>query len=134
MKPNQSDYSYKPQSKEARVVLARAVSRLFANWQLSAADRLALLGLSEDNRTALARYERGEPLAASRDLLDRAGHLLGIHKSLQLLYPQNPDVVKNWMTSANRKFHGDTPVDIVRRFGFPGLVMVRGMLDAMRGR
>lgn len=116
------------------MVLARAVSRLFNNWQLSAADRLALLGLSEDNRTALTRYERGEPLAASRDLLDRAGHLLGIHKSLKLLYPKNPEMVQTWMTAANRKFHGETPIQIVRRFGFPGLVMVRGMLDAMRGR
>jgi hypothetical protein len=130
----QLKHGYNPQSREARIVLARAVSRLFMHWQLSTADRLALLGLSEANRAALGRYERGQPLAASRDLLDRAGHLLGIHKSLKLLYPQNPEVVQMWMTSANRKFHGETPAEVVRRFGLPGLVMVRGTLDTMRGR
>ncbi len=130
----QRAHSQSLESRDKRIVLARAVSRLFENWQLPATDRLALLGLSEANRSALGRYERGQPLAASRDLLDRVGHLLGIHKSLKLLYPQNPEIIKRWMTSANRKFHGDTPAQIVRRFGLPGLVMVRGMLDAMRGR
>ncbi|HLQ27376.1 MAG TPA: MbcA/ParS/Xre antitoxin family protein [Acidiferrobacterales bacterium] len=136
MKPPQHGHGHNPQSRERkrRVVLARAVSRLFDSWQLSAAYKLALLGLSAANRAALARYDRGEPLAASRDLLDRAGHLLGIHKSLKLLYPRNPEVVRRWMTSANQKFHGETPVEVVSRFGFPGLVMVRGVLDAMRGR
>jgi hypothetical protein len=127
------ELAYNRQDRETRVVLAKAVSRLFGSWELSAADRLALLGLSEANRSALARYERGEPLAASRDLLDRVGHLLGIHKSLKLLYPKNPNLVKQWMTSRSAKFHGETPTEVARRFGLPGLVMVRGMLDAMRG-
>ena len=134
VKPREKPTLYNPQNRESRVVLAKAVSRLFENWKLSAADRLALLGLSETNRSALARYEHGEPLAASRDLLDRAGHLLGIHKSLKLLYPQNPELVRSWMTSRNKKFSEATPTEVARRFGLPGLVMVRGTLDAMRGR
>src|SRR5688572_17215178 len=85
--------------REKRVVLARAISRLFDLWRLGPSDRLLLLGLSESNRSALGRYERGEPLAASRDLLDRVGHLLGIHKSLKLLFPRNRDIVENWMTA-----------------------------------
>lgn len=134
VKPREKPTLYNPQNRESRVVLAKAISRLFESWKLSAADRLALLGLSETNRSALARYEHGEPLAASRDLLDRAGHLLGIHKSLKLLYPQNPELVRIWMTSRNKKFSGATPTEVARRFGLPGLVMVRGTLDAMRGR
>jgi hypothetical protein len=122
-----------PSDREARIILARAVSRLLELWQLSTADRLALLGLSESNRIALQRYAAGAPLAASRDLLDRAGHLLGIHKSLKLLFPHNADIERGWMSSHNEKFAGETPVAVVRRFGLPGLVMVRGTLDAMRG-
>jgi hypothetical protein len=125
---------YDAGSQKTRSVLATAISNLFERWDLSAADRLALLGLSENNRAALTRYARGEPLGHNRDLLDRAGHLLGIYKSLQLLYPQNPEIVMRWMSSANRKFHDNTPVEVVRRFGLPGLTMVRGTLDAMRGR
>jgi hypothetical protein len=134
MKLQETEVGYDSRSQKTRIVLARAVSRIFDLWELGAADRLTLLGLSEGNRSALARYARGEPLAASRDLLDRAGHLLGIHKSLKLLYPRNPEIVKLWMTSANRKFHGASPVEVVGRFGLSGLTMVRGTLDAMRGR
>jgi hypothetical protein len=119
--------------REARIVLAGAISRLLERWSLSTADRLALLGLSESNRIALQRYASGAPLAASRDLLDRAGHLLGIHKSLKLLFPRNEEIERGWMSSPNLKFGGESPVGIVRCFGLPGLVMVRGTLDAMRG-
>ena len=134
MKPQETEVAYDSRSQKTRVVLARAVSRIFNIWEVGAAEQLVLLGLSPGNRSALARYARGEPFAASRDLLDRAGHLLGIYKSLKLLYPRNPEIVKLWMTSANRKFHGGTPVEVVSRFGLPGLTMVRGTLDAMRGR
>lgn len=119
--------------KDKRVVLAVAVSRLFDRWSLGTADRLALLGLSEENRAALQRYAKGEALAANRDLTDRVGHLLGIHKSLKLLYPKNEEIAFGWMSSPNTKFGGSTPIAIVRRFGLPGLALVRGTLDAMRG-
>lgn len=122
-----------PAKRHERVVLAQTLMRLFDLWALPASDRLTLLGLSAENRTALQRYARGEPLAASRDLLDRGGHLLGIHKSLKLLYPRNEEIVRGWMSSANERFGGGTPIEAVRRFGLPGLVMVRGTLDVMRG-
>jgi hypothetical protein len=128
-----SHFSTSGRSRDDRVVLARAVTKLFALWGLPAADQLTLLGLSESNRIALQRYARGEALAANRDLLERVGHLLGIHKALKLLYPHNEDIVRGWMSSPNAKFDGATPVDVVRRFGFAGLLMVRGTLDRMRG-
>jgi len=123
-----------PHKREERVILARAIMRLFDLWELGAADRLTLLGLSEGNRTALQRYTQGEPLASSRDLLDRAGHLLGIHKSLKLLYPRNEELVRQWISAPNTRFGGHTPVEVVRRYGLPGLAIVRGTLDIMRGQ
>jgi Protein of unknown function (DUF2384) len=120
-------------TRDERVVLARAVTKLFELWQLTAADQLMLLGLNESNRIALQRYAKGEALAANRDLLERVGHLLGIHKALKLLYPHNPEIVGGWMSSPNALFDGAPPVDIARRFGFAGLLMVRGTLDRMRG-
>jgi hypothetical protein len=116
------------------VVLARAVSRLFDEWNLPARDRAALLGLSETNRSTLAGYAQGRPLAPNRDLLDRAGHLLGIYKNLQILYDRNPEIRRGWMQARNRAFDGHTPVEVVRDKGLLGLTMVRTALDAMRGR
>lgn len=120
-------------TRDERVILARAAIKLFELWNLSAADQLMLLGLNESNRIALQRYAKGEALAANRDLLERVGHLLGIHKTLKLLYPRNAAIVHGWMSAPNTKFDGATPIGVVRRFGFAGLLMVRGTLDLMRG-
>ena len=136
MRRPKAEPKHKPQSKdrEKRVVLAKAVARLFEQWELNSADSLALLGFSESNRIALQRYKEGEPLAPNRDLLDRVGHLLAIYKSLKLLYPKNKEISQRWMISANRKFAGSAPIEVARRFGLPGLVMIRGTLDTMRGQ
>ena len=120
-------------NRDERIVLARAVTKLFELWKLPSADQLMLLGLNESNRIALQRYAKGEALAANRDLLERVGHLLGIHKSLKLLYPHNPEIVTGWIASPTSTFDGATPIEIARRFGFAGLLMVRGVLDRMRG-
>src|SRR5262245_17046550 len=119
-------------TRDARERLARLVTRLFELWQLSTTEQAALLGLSADNRSTLARYRKGDPLADSRDLLDRAGHLLGIHKSLRILFPQDRDLAYRWMTTANRRL-GARPVDVVMQRGFEGLLAVRRFLDFERG-
>ena len=108
------------------------VSRLLEHWQLPAAEQAELLGLSAGNRSTLARYRRGEPLADSRDLLDRAGHLLGIHKSLRILFPHDRDLAYRWMSTPNRLL-GARPVDIVIQYGFEGLLSIRRYLDHERG-
>lgn len=118
---------------EDRGALARMVMQLFEHWQLSTEDQAALLGIAAGNRAALARYRKGEPIGTSRDQYERVGHLLGIHKSLRLLFPQNRELAYRWMTTRNRAFDNLTPVEVIREWGFAGLLMVRGYLDRARG-
>lgn len=116
-----------------RGALAKMVMRLFEHWKLSSDDQLALLGLAPGNRAALNRYRKGEPLAPSRDLQERVGHLLGIHKNLRLLFPHDRDLAYAWMDTRNRAFDGRTPAEAIREWGFAGLLMVRAYLDRARG-
>jgi len=116
-----------------RSELAKMVITLFTRWQLSTEDQLSLLGLSTTNRGALTRYRKGEPLASNRDLLERVGILLGIHKSLRLLFPRNRELAYTWMTQGNRAFDGMTPAESIKKWGFTGLLMVRAYLDKARG-
>jgi len=122
-----------PRSREGRVALAGMVMRLFDHWDVSAQDQAALLGLSEGSRTTLARYKKGDPLADNRDLLDRVGNLLSIHRSLRILFPKNRELVYRWPTSPNKAFNGRSPVDVIRDEGFLGLLTVRRYLDMQRG-
>ncbi len=117
-----------------RGAIAKMVMKLFEHWQLSTEEQLEMLGLSPENRAALSRYRKGEPISTSRDALERASHLLGIHKNLRLLFPHNRDLAYGWMRTRNRSFDGLTPAEAVRKFGFAGLLMVRAYLDRARGQ
>lgn len=119
-------------SKE-RSALARMVMHVFRRWRLSNEEQFSMLGLTPSNQAVLNRYRRGKPLGSNRDLLDRAGHIIAIHKSLRLIFPQNRDAAYSWMTRRNLAFKGITPVELVKNYGFTGLLMVRAYLDRQCG-
>jgi len=120
-------------SRQARARLAAMVTRLLEHWRLTAAEQAQVLGQSAGSRSTLARYRDGEPLADNRDLLDRAGHLLGIHSSLRLLFPHDRDLAYRWITQPNQRF-GARPVDLIIEKGFEGLLAVRRYLEFQRGQ
>jgi len=113
--------------------LARMVVSLFDHWQVSASDQASLLGLSPDSRATVARYRKGEPLADNTDLLARAGHLLGIHKALRIMFPHDRDLAYRWVSAPNSRFGSRAPLEIMKQ-GFEGLLAVRRYLDFERGR
>ncbi len=116
-----------------RGALAKMVMTLLDHWKLSTEDQAALLGIASSNRAALSNYRSGKPIGTSRDQYERVGHLLGIHKNLRLLFPQNLDLAYRWMSTRNKAFDNLTPVEVVKEWGFAGLLMVRGYLDRARG-
>ena len=116
-----------------RGALAKMVMTLFDHWKLTTEDQAALLGIAVNNRAALTRYRKGEPIGTSRDQYERVGHLLGIHKNLRLLFPQNRDLAYRWMSTRNKAFDNLTPAEVIKEWGFAGLLMVRSYLDRARG-
>ena len=121
-------------TRASRERLARVVAQLLELWKLSAVDQATLLGLSANSRSTIARYRRGEPLADSPDLIARAGHLLGIHKALRIIFPHDRDLAYRWVSAPNRRFGGEPPLAIMRRHGYEGILAVRRYLDFERGR
>lgn len=121
-------------SRASRERLARMVVQLLERWRVSAVDQATLLGLSTNSRSTVARYRRGEPLADSPDLLARAGHLLGIHKALRIIFPHDLELAYRWVSAPNRRFGGEPPLAIMRRHGYEGILAVRRYLDFERGR
>lgn len=119
--------------RENRERLARMVVKLFDHWQLSAPDQASLLGLSPASRATVARYRNGEPLADNADLLARAGHLLGVHKALRILFPHDRDLSYRWVSTPNRRFGDRKPLEILKQ-GYEGILAVRRYLDFERGR
>lgn len=120
-------------SRQSRERLAHMVVTLLDHWQLAPNDQALLLGLSAQSRSTVARYRRGEPLADNADLLARAGHLLGIHKALRILFPHDLDLAYRWVAAPNARF-GTTPLELMKRHGYEGILAVRRYLDFERGR
>lgn len=120
-------------SEESRGALSKMVIRLFRLWNLSTADQLDLLGLSPKSRAMLARYGKGEALPGTRDVLDRVGWLLAIHKALRLLYPQNEDIRHSWVSRRNTAFNNLSPLTVMKEQGIIGIAKVARYLDHYRG-
>ncbi len=92
-----------------------------------------LIVLPRINRATLSNCRDGKPIDNSRDQYGRVGHLLGIHKNLRLLFPQNRDLACRWITARNKASENLTPVEVVNEWGFAGLLMLRSYLDRARG-
>ncbi len=121
------------ESGEARKKLALMVTRLFELWNITTADQLELLGLSRTSRAQISKYRSGGAVPSSRDMLDRIGWLLAIHKSLRLLYPHNENIRYTWIKRRNRILDDQRPLDIMKYQGLIGVARVARYLDFLRG-
>ncbi len=122
------------ESADSRKGLATLVIKLFQLWELSTSDQLDLLGLSPKSRAMLSKYARGEALPATRDMFDRVGWLLAIHKALRLLYPRNEDIRYSWVNRRNAAFDNLAPLEVMKEQGIIGIARVARYLDFYRGR
>lgn len=120
-------------TEESRKSLAVLVLRLFERWNLSTDQQLNLLGMRPASRAVLGKYRKGAPLPPSRDVIDRVGWLLGVHKSLRLLYPKNENIRYTWISRRNEAFKNRAPIEIMTEEGLLGVAKVARYLNHIRG-
>ncbi|ABE37271.1 conserved hypothetical protein [Rhodopseudomonas palustris BisB5] len=97
-------------------------------WRLSAEEQIVLLG-SPGRSTFFKWKKEGATLPA--DTRERLSHILGIWKSLRILFTQD-DRGEAWIRAKNRYFDGASAIDVMLE-GMVGLIRVRRYLDAQRG-
>ncbi len=121
---------------EARKRLSGPALRTFFNiaaaWQLSVTEQRGLLGWPA--ASTYHKYKAGEHGALSFDTLTRLSLILGIYKSLHVLYPE-PSFADRWvrLPNSNEVFGGATPLAVMIDAGIDGLYRVRRLLDGRRG-
>lgn len=105
-----------------------AFFKIADRWQLSAEERITLLG-SPGRSTYFKWKKEGASLPA--DTRERLSHIFGIWKSLRILFTQD-DRSEAWIRAKNRYFDGASALDVMLE-GMAGLIRVRRYLDAQRG-
>lgn len=119
----------------SRQDLARVITVLLGKWELPADQQLALLGMSPQSRKVLAQYRRGDrALPNTRDTLDRAGYLLGIHKALRLLFPADAALRYRWVRVGNGMLSGRTPLEVMLDDGLVGVARIARFVAFQRGQ
>ena len=112
--------------------LLPAIFNVFRQWHLTGAQQVALLGLRSE-RTLYNWKNRPEKARVTRDLLERASYILGIYKSLQILFP-DPATADRWLSSPNDSplLNGTAPLDRLLAGQVADLAAIRNFLDAER--
>jgi Antitoxin Xre-like helix-turn-helix domain/Antitoxin Xre/MbcA/ParS C-terminal toxin-binding domain len=121
---------------EVRRRLSAPALRTFFNiaaaWQLSVQEQRALLGWPA--ASTFHKYKSGDHGALTFDTLTRLSLVIGIYKSLQLLYPE-PSFADTWprMPNSHAIFGGRPALTLMTDGGIDGLFRVRRLLDSRRG-
>jgi len=121
---------------DARKRLSGPALRTFFNvaarWQLSVTEQRALLGWPA--ASTYHKYKAEEHGALSFDTLTRLSLVLGIYKSLQVLYPEQ-GFADRWvrLPNSHAMFGGAPPLTLMMDGGIDGLYRVRRLLDGRRG-
>jgi len=110
----------------------RAFFRLAEQWQLRVADQRKLLG--DPPESTFYKWKRQQDGALARDTLERISYLLGIWKSLQILFP-DPAQADAWLDKPNTAalFGGHSALERMLSGNVSDLYVVRQYLDAQRG-
>ncbi|MBI2338755.1 MAG: hypothetical protein HYU99_00065 [Deltaproteobacteria bacterium] len=116
-------------------ILGGAFWNLVRLYGLGRREQATLLGVNPNNRKSLKDYEQKKAIPLDPDKFLRVGFLLGIHKNLRILFPQNVNIVYHWMTTRQELFHHKTPMEFIEENPANSLLhlaTVRRALDILR--
>lgn len=125
----------RPEPEERRRLSGPALRTFFniaAAWELTVNEQRALLGWPASS--TLHKYKSGDHGTLSFDTLTRISLVIGIYKSLQVLYPE-PAFSDRWVRMPNSQeiFGGRPALWLMTEGGIDGLYRVRRLLDGRRG-
>lgn len=114
----------------------RAFHSIADKWGLKESERRTLLGEPPRSTYHLwkSKAESGERIALPLDTLLRVSAILGVHKSLTILFPRE-DEAMTWLKGKHRGviFSGQTPLGVMLGGTQDGIMTVRRYLDGWRG-
>jgi hypothetical protein len=109
----------------------RAFFQLTEVWKLRDEDARSLLG--GISHGSFYQWKKHPAKSLDQDTLTRISLLLGIFKSLNILYSRKLADAWVQLPNTNPMLGGDTPVAYMLKGGLPAMLRVRQWLDGRRG-
>lgn len=121
-----------PDSRRLSAPALRTFLRIADLWGLSVAEQMTLLGVTA--RPTLLKWRKDPNVVLPRETLERISCVLGIHKALQTLLPDE-GAADAWIRRPNAAglFGGRSALDRMLSGEMADLLVVRQYLDAQRG-
>lgn len=106
---------------------------LMDKWGCSTSEQKNLLG--SVSITTYYKYKSLPEIRLSHDLMERISHLMGIHKSLRIIFSNQTDAVYQWVSKPNSAapFNGQSALQFMLSGRMTELSDVRRYLDGVRG-
>ncbi|WP_166256340.1 antitoxin Xre-like helix-turn-helix domain-containing protein [Marinobacter salicampi] len=101
-------------------------------WDCTQEEMMQMLG--GVSRSTLYKYQKLPYIKLSRDLLERISYVLGIYKSLRLMYPTAERANRRVrLPTTELPFTGTSAMDYMTRGSMRHLMQTRRYFDAKRG-
>ena len=123
---------FDPDSAKAGQVSLKFFFNLMEKWNCTLEQQMVLLG--SIGRSTLYKYRQLPEVRLPRDTMERVSYLMGIHKSLRILFGDKPSTYE-WVKKSNSEapFNGNSALQLMLAGGVVDLADVRRYLDGVRG-
>ena len=128
----QNDLALDLDSTKAGQVALKFFFNLMEKWDCTVEQQMVLLG--SIGRSTLYKYRQLPEVRLPRDTMERVSYLMGIHKSLRILFGDKPstyELIKK--ANSEAPFNGNSALQVMLAGGVVDLADVRRYLDGVRG-
>lgn len=114
-------------------LLGKNFFKICEDFQIGPKDQLVILG--QKHIRTIQNWKKENTIGQTWDVFNRVSQLLGIVKSLNMIYPRNPEVVNSWIHKKRNIFKGKSALEVMTEDPLQGqaaLFTVRRVLDMYR--
>lgn len=113
-------------------VALKGFFKICHEWRCSQEEMMQMLG--GISRSTLSRYQKRPHIKLSRDTLERISYILGIYRSLRVIYPSAERANRRVrLPTSEVPFSGSSALDFMARGSMTNLIQARRYFDAKRG-
>ncbi len=119
--------------KENADLLGKNFFKICEEFNIAPQDQVTLLG--QKHIRTINNWKREKTVGQTWDVFNRVSLLLGIVKSLNVIYPRNQEVVREWMHKKRKIFKGKSAIELIVEVPIQSqaaLYTVRRILDMYR--